>query len=436
MKDTVDRTETARVRARLHRERQIRREAEAIAERGLRDLYDKGQRLTEETALRHELEHQMRQAQKLEAIGRLAGGVAHDFNNLLTIIVGMSHTVMQELDQTHAARPMVTEIRKAAERAARLTRQLLAFSRRQALLPTVLNLNGVVTDLEQMLGYLVGVDIDVRVVLDPTLRPISADHGQLEQVLLNLVVNARDAMPGGGRLVVETKNVDLDAAYQHEHADVKPGAYVMLAVTDTGQGLDAEARTRLFEPYFTTKHMGRGTGLGLAVVYGIVKQSKGHIFVYSEPDAGTTFRIYFPQALESRRLDLIRHEDDEPVPVGMETVLIVEDEQALLLLASGILEQQGYTVLQALNGQEAVGLARTHNGPIHLVLADVILPGLKGPEVADRIQPLRPGVKIMFMSGYTDNSLEHRDSGAAPLFLQKPFTPESLARYVRKALDS
>ena len=436
MAASTNQTEAARLRARLERERRIRQEAETIAEVALRDLYEKRQALAEETALRQELELQIHQAQKLEAIGRLAGGVAHDFNNLLTIIIGMNESVLDVLGPSHEGRPMATEVRKAAERAGRLTRQLLAFSRRQLLMPTVLNLNAVVTDLQQMLTYLVGVDIDVRIVLDPTLRPISVDHGQLEQVLLNLVLNARDSMPEGGQLLIETKNVDLDGKYHQRHPDVRPGPHVMLALTDTGHGLGPEARVRLFEPFFTTKEMGRGTGLGLSTVYGIVKQSGGHIVVYSEPNTGTTFRLYFPQATESRRPDDVAIDDEERSRGGTETVLVIEDEPGVLLLAGGILEQMGYVVLRALNGPEALTVARAHDGPIHLALADVILPGMKGPEVTDKLKPLRPGIKVMFMSGYTDNALGFRGADRSALFLQKPFTPESLCRQVRRALDS
>ena len=375
--------------------------------------------------------------EKMEAIERLAGGIAHDFNNLLTIILGMNDSILGLVGQDSEAHSCATEIRKASERAATLTRQLLALSRRQLLAPSVVNLNAIVSDLERMVTYLVGMDIEVEVSLDPALRSIKADSGQLEQVVINLVVNARDAMPQGGKLLVETKNVVLDGADAQRHPDVQPGPYVMLAITDTGTGLDADAQQRLFEPFFSPKERGRDTGLGLAVAYGIVKQSHGHIRVDSEPKRGTTLHIYFPETVESQRSETTHDRSTEPVRGGTETVLVVEDEPALLMLASSILKHQGYTVLQALDGNKAFAAAREHAGPIHLVLADVVLPGLKGPEVAERLKRLRPGLKVAFMSGYTDEALgRHHGFPTGAPFLQKPFTPDRLIKYVRRVLDA
>jgi signal transduction histidine kinase len=436
MHETGPEKDVRRLKARLERERSARLEAETIAERALRELYDKREALAREATTRQELELQIREGQKMEAIGRLAGGVAHDFNNLLTIILGMSESILGVVSPDHEARPSAVEIHKAGERGATLTRQLIALSRRQVLAPSVLNLNAIVEDLERMVTYLVGMDIEVEITLDPALRSVKADSTQLEQAVINLVVNARDAMPHGGKLVVETKNVDLDSAEPQQHPDMRPGRYVMLAVSDTGAGLDAEAQRRLFEPFFTSDELGRDTGLGLAVVYGIVKQSHGHVLVDSEPDRGTTLRIYFPEAVESQRTAASHDLSTAEARGGSETVLIVEDEPALLMLASAILKSQGYTVVQALDGNKAFAAAREHAGPIHLILADVVLPGLKGPEVAKRIQALRPGIKVAFMSGYTDTALErhHGFPSGAP-FLQKPFTPERLIKYVRYVLD-
>ncbi len=391
------------------------------------------QRRRTEEALR-ESEEQLRQAQKMEAVGRLAGGIAHDFNNLLTAIVGHSELLLGDLDGQSALCNELDEIRKAAERAASLTRQLLAFSRRQVLQPRVLDLNAVVADMEKMLRRLIGEDIELRTALGAGLGRVKADPGQLEQVLMNLAVNARDAMPRGGTLTIETADVELDNGYARRHVGVRPGPYVRLAVTDTGCGMDAEIRARVFEPFFTTKGPGRGTGLGLATVYGIVKQSGGNIWVYSEPGRGSTFKVYLPRV-------------DEPLEAqppgapgrssaGTETILLVEDDESVRGLACRILAREGYTVLEARDGNEALAIGERHGGPIHLVLTDLVIPGKQGTEVASCLASLRPDTKVLYMSGYTERALFQQqvfDPGTP--FIEKPFTPAALARKVREVLD-
>ena len=382
------------------------------------------------------LENQLHQAQKMKAVGQLAGGIAHDFNNLLTVILGYGEVVRSQLPDDHPLRPEIDEIQKAGERAAALTRQLLAFSRRQVLLPRLLDVNKVVSDVEKMLRRLIGEDVDLRTVCDPTAARIKADPGQLEQVLVNLAVNARDAMPGGGMLTIETGNVEFDEGLL-EHAAMQPGSYVMLSVSDTGLGMDAETKARIFEPFFTTKEQGKGTGLGLATIYGIVKQSGGFIWVYSEPRHGTTFKIYFPRVDE---------ETDAGRPVapkppenvrGDETILLLEDEDGVRRLAREVLEKQGYTVLEASGWHEARDLVARHTGPIHLLLTDVVMPEMGGPEAVSRFSALRPGIRVLYMSGHTNNAVLHQgivDAGLS--FLPKPFTPRELARRVRQSLDA
>jgi PAS domain S-box-containing protein len=383
-----------------------------------------------------ELEEQLRQSQKMEAIGRLAGGVAHDFNNLLTAITGYTDILLIDLAEGDPLRDYLEQVQKAALRAAALTRQLLAFSRRQVLQPEVMDLNAAVADMEEMLRRLIGEDIDLITVLDPALGRVKADPGQIEQVIMNLAVNARDAMPRGGKLTIETANVELDEDYAGRHVAVRPGSYVMLAISDTGVGMTPEIQARIFEPFFTTKERGKGTGLGLSTVYGIVKQSGGNIWVYSEIGRGTTFKIYLPR-VEGE----IVSGDHTRAPIesygGTETILLVEDDDLVRDLARRVLRKNGYTVLDAQNGGEALLLCEQHDGPIHLMVTDVVLPRMGARELAERLATLRPAMKVLYMSGYTDNAIVHHgtlDPGTA--FLQKPFTPESLARKVREVLDA
>ena len=386
---------------------------------------------------RKSVEAQLLQASKMEAVGRLAGGVAHDFNNLLTVILGSADLLLDTLGRDHPEREEAEEIRKAGLRAADLTRQLLAFSRQQVLAPQVLDLNEVVANMDKILRRVIGEDIDLRTVPSPDLRTVRADPSQLEQVVMNLAVNARDAMPTGGKLTIETANVELDEAYAREHAVVlRPGHYVMLAVSDTGIGMDVATRARIFEPFFTTKAKGKGTGLGLATVYGIVKQSGGVIWVYSEPGRGTTFKIYLPR-VEDAAVPAAR----SPVPPvsvrGSETVLLVEDEEMVRKLVHKVLKANGYTVLLAADGIDAERVAEQHAGPIHLLMTDVVLPGLNGKQVAQLLTAARPMIRVLYLSGYTDDAIVHHgvlESGVA--FLQKPFTPAVLGRKVREVLDN
>jgi PAS domain S-box-containing protein len=383
---------------------------------------------------RRQLEEQLRQAQKLEAIGRLAGGVAHDFNNLLTVIGGRSHIIGWRLPEGDPLRHDVEIIEKTAERAAGLTRQLLAFSRKQVLEPRVLDLNEILGNMDRMLQRLIGEDIELVALLGPDLGRIRVDPSQIEQVVLNLAVNARDAMPEGGRLTIETQNVDLGEGYARTHADVEPGPYIMLAVSDTGHGMDATIQAQLFVPFFTTKEPGKGTGLGLATVYGIVRQSGGHIWVYSEVGQGSTFKVYLPRV--SDPVDaVIGAPVLAPPPRGVETVLLAEDDDAVRALARETLQTSGYTVIEAAHPEAALRIAQTYAGVIDLLLTDVVMPGMSGRILADRLLPLRPGIKVLFMSGYTANAIVHHgvlDAGTA--FLQKPFTPGALARRVREVL--
>jgi PAS domain S-box-containing protein len=387
-----------------------------------------------EVTERKRLEQQLRQAQKMEAVGRLAGGVAHDFNNLLTIISGYGGLLLEHPGTVEPLRGYVNEIKNASGRAASLTRQLLAFSRQQVLAPRVLGLNAVVANIEKMLKRLIGEDIDLVTILGESLWPVKADPGQLEQVLLNLAVNARDAMPNGGVLTIETANVEMDSTSMQSHFPLPPGRYVLLAISDTGIGMDAETQARIFDPFFTTKEKGKGTGLGLAMVYGIVKQSGGYIWVYSEVGKGTTFKIYLPRTEE---------EVDESGPgrsgfkaqQGTETLLLVEDEDAVRALVRNVLREKGYRILEASRGEEALELAEQYGEPIDLLLTDVVMPQMNGRELARRLANLLPQIKVLYISGYADNALWYQgglDSGGA--FLQKPFSPEALARKVREVL--
>ena len=379
------------------------------------------------------LEGQLLQAQKMEAVGRLAGGVAHDFNNLLTVILSYSDLLLEDLPPEIPDRADVAEIRKAAVAASSLTRQLLAFSRQQVLEPRVLDVNTVVASTEKLLTRLLGEDVSLTTTLAAALGAVKVDPGQLEQIIMNLAVNARDAMPRGGRLSIETANVEMDESYVHGHPLARPGHYVMLAVSDTGTGMDAATQARIFEPFFTTKEAGKGTGLGLATVYGIVRQSSGFIWVYSEPGHGTSFKIYLP------RVDEPVSPAGAPAPQvvgGSETVLVVEDVAAVRAVTRQMLERQGYCVLEAANGATALSLARQHQSAIHLLVTDVVMPEVSGRELADQLVQLRPDMKVLFMSGYTDDAVvRHGILQEGIAYLQKPFTPDTLARKVRAVLD-
>ncbi len=388
-----------------------------------------------ENALRQS-EKQLWQSQKMEAVGRLAGGVAHDFNNLLTVIKGYTELMLEDLKPSDPMRAEMDEVQKAADRAAALTRQLLAFSRRQVLAPEVVNLNFLVEDMNKLLRRVLGEDIELCIRLDDGLGSAKADPGQIEQVIMNLAVNARDAMPRGGKLTLETANVELDQAYAREHAVVKPGSYVMLAISDTGCGMDAETLSHVFEPFFTTKEQGKGTGLGLSTVYGIVKQSGGYIWPYSEPRMGTSFKIYLPRVDEMAERAQARAQAASGLG-GTETILLVEDEEGVRALTRQLLQRHGYTVLEAEHGEDALLLCERYSGPIHLVLSDVVLAQMSGRELVQRLSPLRREMKVLYMSGYSDEAIVHHgvlEPGTA--FLQKPFTTESLMRKLREVLDS
>ena len=385
---------------------------------------------------RKRLEDQLRQAQKMEAIGRLAGGVAHDFNNLLTIICSYSDMLRAAPNVSADDRELVDAINEAGEKAAALTRQLLGFSRRTVLNPEILDLNEVVTAVEKMLRRLLGEDILIATSLAPALRPVRVDRSQLEQILMNLAVNARDAMPGGGRLSIETSSVVLDDSFVLSHPGGKSGPHVMLAMTDTGVGMTPEVIERIFEPFFTTKSVDQGTGLGLSMVHGIVEQSGGSIHVYSEPGHGSTFKIYLPAA--ERPAAAPSAAPVQPaVTRGSETILLVEDEPAVRALAVRILEARGYRVLTAADGQEALTVAGAHAGMIDLVLSDVIMPNVGGPELARHLKVLFPQLKVVFMSGYTDDAVvRHGLLDAQVSFIQKPYTPAGLAQKIRQVLDA
>jgi two-component system, cell cycle sensor histidine kinase and response regulator CckA len=381
------------------------------------------------------LQAQFMQSQKMEAVGLLAGGVAHDFNNLLTVIKGYTEMLLVELDPKDARKEEVQQIAAAAEQAASLTSQLLAFSRKQILKPTVMNLNTILDEMGKMIRRLIGEDIELATIAQPGLRKIHADPTQIQQILLNIVVNARDAMPKGGKLIIETANADLDDSYIREHPEVKEGPYVMLAISDTGIGMDNETQARIFEPFFTSKPQGEGTGLGLSTVYGIVRQSGGYIWIYSELGKGTAFKIYFPsvEAEASIEDEIIATQEFK----GSETVLVVEDDAFVRKFVRRTLHQKGYTVLDAANGKTALSLARKYAGEIHLVISDVVMPGMSGSELIPQLEASRPGIKTLYISGYTDRAIVHHgilDSGIA--FLQKPFTTENLLQKIREMIHS
>jgi signal transduction histidine kinase/CheY-like chemotaxis protein len=422
---------------------------------------------------RKRLEDQLRHSQKMEAVGQLAGGVAHDFNNLLMLIQAHNEHVRDRLAPDDPARKDALAIENAVTRAASLTGQLLAFSRKQVLRPKVLDLNVVLADVAKMLHRLIGENIEVKVAPAALLGRVKADPGQMEQVILNLAVNSRDAMPHGGKLTIETQDVELDENYSRNHEGASPGKYVMLAVSDTGDGMDTETQAHMFEPFFTTKAPGKGTGLGLATVYGVVKHSDGWIWVDTEPGHGTTFRIYLPRVEEARveearaeesRVEESRVEESRveeiqirqpeveaqarqqpasktapslaTAPKGTETVLVVEDQDGIRDIVRESLRRNGYKVLIAVDGNEALQMASAYQDPIHLLVTDLVMPNIGGRELAQRLTPLRPGMKVLFMSGYSEHSaLEIEDTGSSATVLQKPFSLDALASNVRRVLD-
>ncbi len=385
---------------------------------------------------RHLLEQQLRQAQKMEAVGRLAGGVAHDFNNLLMVIKGHTELLMNALPPADRMSRKISQIDRAADRAAALTKQLLAFSRMQVLQPRVMNVNGVVEDMGKLLPRLIGEDVELRIRTAPDLGSIRADASQMEQIIMNLAVNARDAMPTGGHLMIETSNADLDRTYNSTHPIVKPGRYVLLAVSDTGTGMDAETQTHIFEPFFTTKEAGKGTGLGLATVYGVVKQSGGFIWVYSEVGKGTSFKIYLPrveQPEDKASMPLAFAE----APRGMETILLAEDEQDVREVAREFLESGGYTVIEAVNGADALRLAAQHEATIDLLVTDMVMPGMTGRELAGRLQQQHSGIGAVYMSGYSEQAAaETAQADINMRLLTKPFSRGGILRAVREALNT
>jgi PAS domain S-box-containing protein len=382
------------------------------------------------------LQAQFMQSQKMEAIGVLAGGVAHDFNNLLSVIKGYTELLMEDLALDDPRRLDLEQIDKAGQQATSLARQLLAFSRKQMLQPKILSLNEAVAEMSTMLRRLIGEDVSLVVNIRPDTGSVYADPAQLQQIVMNLAVNARDAMPQGGKLIIETANAEFDDDYIGDHSIAKAGSYVMLAISDSGVGMDATTQARIFEPFFTTKEKGKGTGLGLSTVYGIVKQSNGFIWVYSEPGRGTTFKIYLPRAERQTAKDRADGKS-ESGSRGFENVLVVEDEASVRALACRILRNRGYAVLEASNGEEALKIAEEYAGEIHLLLTDVVMPEMNGRELASKIEAIRPGIKALYISGYTDNAIVHHgmlDSDVA--FLQKPFTVDCLVRRVREAISS
>lgn len=386
---------------------------------------------------RHDkLQEQFRQAQKMETIGGLAGGIAHDFNNLLSIVLSYSEMLAEDLKPGDPMRADLAEISNAGRRATELTRQLLAFSRQQVLAPKIIDLSEIVEGMVSMLRRLIGEDVELATSCASALGKALVDPGQIEQVIMNLAVNARDAMPRGGMLTIETTEVVLDESYALEHAGVVPGPHVMLAVSDTGEGMDMTTQGRMFEPFFTTKEKGKGTGLGLSTVFGIVQQSGGTIWVYSEPGKGTSFRIYFPIAEAASVRRAVKSVKREPTH-GSETILLVEDEERIRVLASSILRRRGYNVLEAQNGGEAFLLCEQYTATIHLLLTDVIMPRMSGRQLAERLRPIRSGMKVLYMSGYTDDAVvRHGVLDSTIAFIQKPITPEPLARKVREVLDT
>jgi two-component system cell cycle sensor histidine kinase/response regulator CckA len=392
----------------------------------------------EDVTERRTLERQLRMAQKMEAIGRLSGGIAHDFNNLLGVIIGYSGVLKKSLDKSRPTYEFATEIEKAGQRAASLTRQLLAFSRQQVLTPSVLSLNSLVSDMEKMLPRLLGEDINVSLSLDSELGNVKADQSQIEQVIMNLAVNARDAMPSGGKLHIRTANIEMDNVFVREYPGSKKGSYVMLAIADSGTGMSAETIAHIFEPFFTTKGVGEGTGLGLATVYGVVKQSNGYIWVDSAPGKGSTFQIYLPRHVDEEQVSVAKPEAElKEKPQGSEMILLVEDAEALRKLAQAFLESNGFRVLSAPCGEAALEIAANHSCVFDLLLTDVVMPGMNGRVLAEQLTMRQPGLKVLFMSGYTDSFIAgHGVLQEGTNLLHKPFTEEILISKVREVLDS
>jgi PAS domain S-box-containing protein len=415
---------------------------EFVLEWQIAPLRNAGGQITHFVAIQHDiterkkLEGQLVQSQKMETVGKLAGGIAHEFNSILTAIIGQSELLLNDLPAGSPLAKNTTEITKAATRAAVLTRQLLAYGRKQFLQPENLDLNRVIAGMESIFYNLMGGDVNVQMVPAANLHEVKADAGQIEQVIMNIVINARDAMPNGGRLTLETSNIVLDRESVGHYPELKPGDYVMLAITDTGTGMSDEVKARVFEPFFSTKGVGQGTGLGLSTCYGIVKQSGGHISVYSEQSRGSTFKIYLPQVETLAKISVPRL-DSPDLPRGTESILLVEDDPALREMAATLLRRLGYTVLTAANGVEALNVKHERStGHIDLLFTDVVMPHMSGKELADRVRVLYPYTKILFTSAYTENAIVHQgvlDKGVA--LLQKPFTPSALARKVRKVLD-
>jgi signal transduction histidine kinase/ActR/RegA family two-component response regulator len=393
--------------------------------------------LVQDVTERVALEERLRQSQKMEAVGRLAGGVAHDFNNLLTVIMGYSQILTDGLPAVSRLKDATAQIRSAADRAAGITRQLLAFSRKQVLSPRVIDLNDIMLNLDSLLRRLIGEDIEVLTVPGRELGAVKADPGQIEQVLMNLALNSRDAMPNGGKLTLETENTELDESYAREHEPLQPGRYVMLAVSDTGTGMSPETQAHIFEPFFTTKEVGKGTGLGLSMVYGIVKQSGGYIWVYSEPNRGTTFKIYLPRVDQLAEAVGVVEKRRPGVQRGTETILLVEDDAQLRALTSSVLAHCGYKVLSAAGTEEGLALCRANHRDIHLLVTDVIMPGMNGRQLAEQVKQISPRTRVLYVSGYTSNAIVHYgvlDPGLS--FLPKPFSLSALIAKVREVLDS
>jgi len=392
--------------------------------------------IVEDVTERRRLEEQLRQAQKMEAVGRLASGVAHDFNNLLTIIMGYSDLLLERVSLPDGMRSPVKEIEKAADQAASLTRQLLAFTRKQVLQPHIVDLNSLLTNVDKMLRRMIGKNIELVTHLPSGLGRVNADPGQIEQVITNLAVHARDAMPQGGQLTLEAANVELDSSYASSQESVLPGHYVMIAVSDTGIGMDAETRARVFQPFFTAKQRGEGMGLALATLYGIVRQSEGHIWVYSEPGKGTTFKVYLPRIDQAVEVIAPTQVPVDELSRGSETILLAEDEEAVCSLVRGVLESRGYDVLETKGANDALEIGERHKKHIHLLLTDVVMPQMSGRELAEHLAPLHPETKVLYMSGYADHAVvQHGLLDPGTVFLQKPFTPDALTLKVREVLD-